>query len=81
MQNVCNCEPHWAASDFSKWRNATEATRDESRPPERRTPKGTSVISLFITAYKKDHVHASKTFYSNRTEHFEDNLFKSIAED
>lgn len=54
MQKVCNCDPHWqAASDSAKWREATEATRDESSPPDRSTPKGTSVISLLITACMK----------------------------
>jgi hypothetical protein len=40
-----------AASVSTRWRLVTEATREESRPPERRTPKGTSVMSLFTTAW------------------------------
>lgn len=34
----------------AKWRAVIEATKDESRPPDSRTPKGTSVINLLITA-------------------------------
>ena len=32
---------------------AIEATRDESRPPERRTPQGTSDIMRLVTAFSK----------------------------
>jgi hypothetical protein len=35
---------------LTRWRLVTEATREESSPPERRTPNGTSVMSLLITA-------------------------------
>lgn len=54
MQKEWIRPPHrLAASMVDKCREATAATSDESRPPESKTPKGTSVISLLITAYRK----------------------------
>lgn len=51
IQKVCNWDPHWqAAADSAKYRDATAATSDESSPPDKSTPNGTSVISLLITA-------------------------------
>lgn len=51
-QKEWSCVPHCLAAFVpAKWRAVIEATNDESRPPERRTPKGTSVISLLITAW------------------------------
>ena len=50
-QKEWSCVPHClAALDPARWRAVTEATSEESSPPLRRTPKGTSVISLLITA-------------------------------
>lgn len=49
-----------AASVLTRWRLVTEATREESSPPERRTPKGTSVISLLITACTHARTHAAR---------------------
>lgn len=44
--------PHCFAPLFpATWRAVTDATREESRPPDSRTPKGTSVISLLRTAW------------------------------
>lgn len=55
-QKECSWEPHcFAAFVSAKWRAVMEATKDESSPPERRTPKGTSVISLLTTACKISH--------------------------
>ncbi len=39
-----------AALLFARCRDATAATRDESKPPDRSTPNGTSVISRLTTA-------------------------------
>ncbi len=39
-----------AALLFARCRDATAATRDESKPPDRSTPNGTSVISRLVTA-------------------------------
>jgi hypothetical protein len=41
-----------AASVCASCRDATAATKEESKPPDRSTPKGTSVISRFMTACK-----------------------------
>lgn len=50
-QKEWSCAPHCLAAFVpAKWRAVIEATNDESRPPDSRTPKGTSVISLLITA-------------------------------
>ena len=52
MQNVCNWDPHCLATLASeRCREATAATSEESSPPDRSTPNGTSVISLLSTAY------------------------------
>jgi len=51
MQNVCNWDPHCLATLASeRCREATAATSEESSPPDRSTPNGTSVINLLITA-------------------------------
>jgi hypothetical protein len=39
-----------AASVSLRYRDATVATKEESKPPDKSTPNGTSVISLLITA-------------------------------
>jgi hypothetical protein len=41
-----------AASVCASCRDATAATKEESKPPDRSTPKGTSVMSRFMTACK-----------------------------
>lgn len=61
-QNVCNCDPHCLATFVcAKCREATAATSEESSPPDKSTPNGTSVISLLITAFMitkvSDHKH------------------------
>lgn len=43
--------PHCLAAFVpDKWRAVIDATNDESSPPDNKTPKGTSVINLLITA-------------------------------
>lgn len=50
-QKEWSCAPHCLPAFVpAKWRPVIEATNDESRPPDSRTPNGTSVISLLITA-------------------------------
>jgi len=55
IQNVCNLFPHCLATFVSfKCREATDATKEESSPPDKSTPNGTSVISLLITACRSE---------------------------
>lgn len=50
-QKEWSCDPHCLAALVpAKWRWVTAATNDESSPPDSRTPNGTSVINLLITA-------------------------------
>nr|CAA58160.1 G6359 [Saccharomyces cerevisiae] len=42
-----------SALAFSVSRAAIAAIKEESSPPDRRTPYGTSAISLFLTAFSK----------------------------
>jgi hypothetical protein len=52
MQKECSL-PHTPPAD-PKCLEAIEATKEESRPPDKRTPKGTSDMSLFTTAVSND---------------------------
>jgi len=50
-QKEWSCVPHISTALVSaKCLAVTAATNDESRPPDNRTPNGTSVISLLMTA-------------------------------
>ena len=53
IQKVCSLFPHGLAPFVSsKCREATDATKEESSPPDKSTPNGTSDISLLITDCK-----------------------------
>jgi hypothetical protein len=63
----------------ARCRDATAATKEESRPPESSTPKGTSVISLFTTAckwqvIKKHHTSNANRLWNQLADHVETDL-------
>jgi len=55
-QNECNFAPHCLAAFVpARYLAVTAATNEESKPPDSKTPNGTSVINLFITACNQTH--------------------------
>ncbi len=79
-EKVWSCAPQTlAASVCASCRDATAATKEESKPPDRSTPKGTSVISRFMTACKNMKRTMSRQPKSSQKQHNIGSLLNSAA--